>query len=91
MAAGDFLFQRLQDDFLQAILNIAPLSAMTRIPCRPFAFLQRKDTAMNRENLFNKSKEQDNNPVAMNIRPIDPPTDPFSPVTAKPVPEKTDE
>lgn len=41
---------------------------------------------MNRENLFNKSKEQDNHPVAFNIRPLDTPETP----TAKPAPEKKD-
>lgn len=41
---------------------------------------------MNRENLFNKSKEQDNHPVAFNIRPLDT-TEP--PATA-PAPEKKD-
>ncbi len=40
---------------------------------------------MNRENLFNKSKEQDNNPVATNLRPIDP-----QPPSVKPSPEKKD-
>lgn len=41
---------------------------------------------MNRENLFNKSKEQDNHPVAFNIRPLDP-IDSVEPATTKPVPE----
>ncbi|MDI1226430.1 MAG: hypothetical protein PSY14_01945 [bacterium] len=42
---------------------------------------------MNRENLFHKSKEQDNNPIAINIRPLDPQDEP---PTVKPKPEKKD-
>lgn len=38
---------------------------------------------MNRDNSFSKSKEQDNHPVAFNIRPIEI----TEPATAKPAPE----
>jgi hypothetical protein len=41
---------------------------------------------MNRENFFDKIKEQDNHPVAFNIRPLDT----AEPVKIKPVPENKD-